>query len=418
MMDWLLRNARVADDAPLVDMGIHAGTIHTLAPAGAAFTSGEAHATWDLAGRVVLPGLVDAHTHLDKTYLSKQNNSGTLTEAIEIWRAAKADRTPEKVRAAATRALMRASANGVVAMRTHVDTEDRADLEVLETVLALRDEFADMLKLQVVALGNPAGTAEQRTTMAAAISLGADLVGGAPVIYPDPHACIDAAFALAERHGKPIDLHIDETEDPTILTLAYLAERTQALGMQGAVTAGHCCSLGFVDEQTAATIIERVAAAKLNIVTLPSCNLVLMGRGRRPVPRGITPVKALRARGVRVCAASDNVQDPFNPFGSYDPLQMAHLNAHVAHMSGEDELQDALAMVTTHAAAVLGLEHGGVAPDSRADLVVLDTDRVLDAVLSPPPRLATFVGGRLITRAEVSRIWPGAPTTALPDSAA
>lgn len=405
MSDWILRQARLADTTTLVDIALAAGRITAIAPTLSITAANE----WDLAGRVVLPGLVDAHTHLDKTYFPLHNQSGTLMEAIEVWRAHKRNRTKEQIQATVRRALQTAVANGVTAMRSHVDVEAASDLATIETILALREEWREMLDLQLVALGYPGGSAEQRTAIRSALAMGVDYVGGVPALTPDPSAEVDAAFALAETFGKPIDLHIDETEDPQMLSLARLAEQTVAHGMQGQVTAGHCCSLAFVDQSTAVRVIDKVAQAQLHIITLPSCNLVLMGRNHQPIPRGVTRVKELLARGVNVSAASDNVSDPFNPFGSYDLLQIANLNAHLAHLSGEAEIQQSLQMVTHNPAQALGLSDYGIAVGKRADLVVLDTTTGLEAVTTIPPRLATFKNGRLLVQTQTDRHWHFTP---------
>lgn len=396
-MDWILRNARIADDADLVDIAILNGVIAAVEST----LPQRADQEWDLGGRVALPGLIDAHTHLDKSYLAADNQSGTLMEAIDVWRRVKQNRSAAEFEQSARRALKAAIAHGVTAMRSHVDTEHRGDLVAVEALLTLREEMADHIDLQLVALGFPGGGAEADETIECALRLGADLIGAAPAITPDPTATVDAAFALAERFGKPIDLHIDESEDPQMCTLSTLADRTLAHGMAGQVTAGHCCSLAFMDDASAAAVIDQVAAAQIHVITLPLCNLVLMGRGMRPTPRGVTRVGELLARGVNVCAASDNVQDPFNPFGNYDLLQIASLNAALNHMTGETQLCDALSMVTTRPARLLGLSGYGIHPGAPADLVILDTERVLDAVTAPPIRLATFKRGRLLVRTEV-----------------
>ncbi len=130
-----------------------------------------------------------------------------------------------------------------------------------------------------------------------------------------------------------------------------------------------------------------------------------MGRHLQPTPRGNTRVKELLAAGVNVCAASDNVHDPFNPFGSYNLLQIANLNAHVSHMSGTAELYECLAMVTRHAAKCLGFSGDGVVIGQTADLVVVDCKQVIDAVLAPLPRLATFKRRQLLVETEWSRKW-------------
>lgn len=399
-MDWILRNARIADDADLVDIAIGDGLI---AAVGSTLPQRAAQ-EWDLGGRVALPGLIDAHTHLDKSYLAAANQSGTLMEAIEVWRRVKQNRSAADFERSARRALKTAIAHGVTAMRSHVDTEHRGDLMAVEALLALREEMKDHIDLQLVALGFPGNGAEADETMESALRLGIDLIGGAPAITPDPTATIDATFALAERFGKPIDLHIDETKDPQMRCLSTLADRTLAHAMQGQVTAGHCCSLAFVDDESAGEIMDQVAAAQIHVITLPLCNLVLMGRGMRPTPRGVTRAEELLAHGVNVCAASDNVQDPFNPFGSYDLLQIASLSAALNHLTGEAQLYESLSMVTSRPARLLGQSDYGIHPNAPADLVILDAERVLDAVTAPPIRLATFKRGRRIVRTEVSVI--------------
>lgn len=391
-MEWILQNARINAHEALVDVGLSEGKIAVI---GSGLEAGSAR-TWDLAGRVLLPGLVDIHTHLDKTYSTIENQSGTLLEAIRIWQGVRQTRTPEQLYAAASRALETAVSNGVTALRSHIDSSPETN--TLDVLLDVRAAWQSKIDLQLVALGVDGVGLET-------LRRGFDFMGGAPALHEDPRGKIDRVFELAEQLGKPIDLHIDETEDPNMLTLEYLAEQTIARGMVGQVTAGHCCSLAFVDAETAGRVIEKVAKAEINIVTLPSCNLVLMGREMSPTPRGTTRVKQLLAQGVNVCAASDNVHDPFNPFGSYDLLQIANINAHVAHMTGESELYESLAMVTSRPARAMGLDGGEIAVGKTADLVVVDCQTMLEAVVSPPARLGTFKNGRLVIKTEIKRSW-------------
>lgn len=401
-MDWILRQVRLADDVPLQDIGLEGGKITAVA----ASLPTQAAQEWDLAGRVVLPGMVDLHTHLDKTYATTYNKSGTLLEAIKVWGEAKQQRTPAQVQAAVRRALQNAVSYGVTAMRSHLNVGEADDLPIIEAVLDVCRQMQSHISVEFVVLGQAGHSTETDALMERGLAMGVGYVGGAPSLTPDPKATIDATFAMAERLGKPIDLHIDETEDPTMLALEYLAEKTIATGMQGRVTAGHCCSLAFVDGDTAARVIDKVAEAQITIVTLPSCNLVLQGREMSPPPRGVTPVKALLARGVNVCAASDNVRDPFNPFGAYDLLQIANLTAHVAHLTGEAELYTSLAMVSRNPARAFGGElPTEIAVGQPADLVVVEAETVLDTVLYPPARLATFKAGKLVVKTTIEQEW-------------
>lgn len=396
---WVLRGARVETTPQLIDIAIADGVIQAMGEK----LPIEGEHEWQLNGLVVLPGLIDAHTHLDKTFSSTLNKSGTLIEAIEQWQKESVRISYEAYLAKAIQALQIAVVKGTTALRTHIDVNCQGGLRAVEAMLEVRQRFAQALDIQIVALGNPGLNDQESQLMCDALALGADCVGGAPSLMPDPKKAIDAALDLAEKHQKPVDLHIDETDDPNILDLEYLAERTIARGMQGWVTASHCCSLAFADLDTSDRVMEKVKAAKLNIITLPSCNLVLIGRGINPKPRGLTRVKELWGRGVNICAASDNVRDPFNSLGNYDLMQIANLTAHAAHMTGASELEACLQMVTSNAAETLGLSNYGLYEGAQADLVIFDAVNLITVLAGIPERLATFKRGQCLVRSEIKR---------------
>jgi cytosine/creatinine deaminase len=400
-VDYLLRNARVGETPKTVDIAIHDGLVKAIdfdLPL-------HGREEWNLNGNIVMPGLVDAHVHLDKTFSTTFNKSGTLQEAIEVWRQEKPHLTYEGYAARMIQALQVAIMKGTTHLRTHIDIDSESGFAALEAVLEVREKFSSLIDLQIVALGQAGLSDEETQAMQAALEMGADIVGGAPALLPDPKGSIDVVFDLAERYNKPIDLHIDETEDPKMLTLEYLADKTLERTMQGLVTAGHCSSLAFVDNATADRIIEKVKEAKLHVVTLPSCNLVLMGRGTHPVARGLTRVKELLGAGVNVAAASDNVRDPFNPLGNYDLLSIANLTAHAAHMTGARELEMCINMVSSNAAEALGLKNYGLFEGAKADLVVVDAVNTMNMLAGVPDRLATFKNGKLVVRTEIHRTW-------------
>ena len=400
-VDYLLRNARVGETPQSVDIAIDKGLVKEIDH----HLELRPREEWNLNGSVVLPGFVDAHVHLDKTFSTTFNKSGTLQEAIDTWREEKPHLTYEGYAARMMQAMQVAVVKGTTHLRTHVDIDSESGFAALEAMLDVREKFRHRIDVQIVALGQPGLNDEETQAMGAALEMGADLVGGAPALLPEPKKSIDVIFALAERYSKSIDLHVDETEDPNTLTLEYLAEKTIGHGMQGLVTAGHCCSLAFVDDATADRVIEKVKEAKLHIITLPSVNLVLMGRGTNPVARGLTRVKELLGAGVNVAAASDNVRDPFNPLGNYDLLHIANLTAHAGHMTGANELEVCLNMITSNAAELMGLENYGLFEGGKADLVVVDAVNVMNTLAGVPERLATFKNGELIVRTEIHRTW-------------
>jgi cytosine/creatinine deaminase len=391
--ELLIRNARLLDGR-LVSIAVEYGRISAIAEQ----LEGTAQETKDAAGRLVLPGFVEAHCHLDKNLTLERvgNASGTLMEAIENWVAFKPKLTHADYLERVVSGLRMALLNGVTALRTHVDVSVVGGLTALEAVLEARGKFVEAMDVQIVALGG-AGIDDAETEMIeAAMMAGADVVGGCPWITPDPTATVRAAFELAEKTGKPVDLHVDETENPGVNTLEVIARETLERGMNGRVTVGHCCSLEFMMQPEADDLMELVARAGLHVVSLPACNLNLQGRGMHPAPRGLTRVAELLARGVNVSFGSDNVQDPFHPIGDYDPLKAANLGVIAAHLSGSAQMLESLEMVTTRPASALRLEGYGLEVGDNADFVVLDALTPLEVLSRIPTRLAVYKRGKLV----------------------
>ncbi len=345
-------------------------------------------------GRVLLPAFADAHVHLDKTFTETRNEDGTLTGAIRLIGRLKKSWTREDVRTRASRAIHMAVRHGTTAMRTHVDIDADLGLHPLEAILELREELRGRFTLQVVALGLNGTGGRQRDAVREALRLGVDAVGGCPALSPDPQACIDEALALALEFDRPVDLHVDETTDPAMLSLELLAETVHRTHFPLSVTAGHCSSLASLAPGDAARVIGKVRDAGIHIVALPSCNLVLLGRGAWPPPRGLTRIADLRAAGVTVAVASDNVRDPFNQLGRYDMLQIANLAAHAGHLTALGQMRDVLAMITSAPADVMGLPSRVLEPGAPADVVLLDvTDPMPDTLLSEGPPVVLSTGG-------------------------
>jgi cytosine/creatinine deaminase len=403
--DLLLRRA-VLRDGTGVDIGIAGSRIVAVAPD----LEAPAVRTIDLEGRVVLPGLVEAHTHLDKCLTGElaENRSGTLYEAVDVMGRLQRDRSVETIRVHARQAALLFLGAGVTAIRSHVDINESAGLRGVEALLAVREELAGVLDLQLVALCGGLDDPPRpgvRALAEEALRMGVNAVGGAPALHADPCAYIDVVFELAERYDRPIDLHVDESDDPTHFCLPYLAEKTRGAGYEGRVVAGHCCSLAAVDHLQAERAIEAVRTAGIRVVTLPSCNLYLQGRDDRGiVRRGLTRVRELLAAGVPVSCGSDNVQDPFNPFGNGDLLQVANLLAHAAHFGRLDEQAVALDMITGIPAETLGLADYGLQPGCAADLVVLDTRDPRTILATVPPRRYVLKRGRIVAQTETTRV--------------
>jgi cytosine/creatinine deaminase len=408
--DVILRNVRVWGVGEPVDIVVRDGHIANVIPPNPLVKGGKIVSPIheiDFGGRVLLPGFVESHCHLDKTMSLKdgnlQNHSGTLLEAIQTWYPNKLTRSKDDFKRRATFALNQAIAKGTTSLRSHIDMDADKGLDVLEVMQELKQDFRDKLHLELVALGMP-GTREGDALMAESLQNGIDIVGGCPHITPDPIACIKSALDLAERFDKPVDLHMDEDENPAVLDLDELAEMVIARGLQGKVTADHCCSLSVQPLEIQEKVIEQVAKAGINIISLPAVNLMLQGH-TEPMMRGLVPIKKLLAHNVTVAVGSDNVRDPFQPLGNYDLLWQANLAVHAAHLTSPSQRKTAVELVTAQPAKILGLENYGLEVGCQADMVILDAYDVDSALAMMAPRLRVYKAGKLVYKQDISEMW-------------
>ena len=233
-----------------------------------------------------------------------------------------------------------------------------------------------------------------------AMEKGADVVGGMPfneASRTDSAKHIDLAFAIAKRFDADIDMHVDETDDPEARTLEILAERTIGAGWEGRVTAGHTCALAGYQDDYANAVMDKVAKARLHMITNPATNLMLQGRlDSQPKRSGITRVRELLERGVNVSFGQDCVRDTFYPFGRNDPLEIALLAAHAAHMSLPRQIEQVFAMPTVGGAKVMRLKGYGLKPGDAADVVIIDAGSAAEAIRFQPPRRWVVKRGRVV----------------------
>jgi cytosine deaminase len=395
--DWVLREARLLDVAGPVDIAIRAERIDSIGPALPLCGQRELQ----LDGRLVLPGFVDAHLHLDKAYALEQRDlaADSLAAAIAAFQEWRDSVSLEQIYRGARRVAERALLHGTVALRTHVTVDRRSGLSLLETLRRLRDEMTPRLIIQLVAFPESAEVDDGSAwpLLRQACDAGADAIGGAPATSANPRRFVDRILEWAGALGRDLDLHVDESDDPAHNALEYLAERKLATGFAGEVVAGHCCALAALEHAAAQRTIEKVAQAGIHVITLPSCNLYLMGRQDRGlIRRGLTRVSELLAAGVNVIFASDNIRDPFNPFGDADMLQETLIAAHALQMGSVPALRRLIYMATYGAARVLKLRDYGLQPGCRASLVVLDASDLGDAIARLAPRRYVFAGGLLV----------------------
>ena len=413
MIDLILRNARLAGQDTLTDLGVEHGRIVAVDDGAAAAE------VLDLAGRLVTPPLVEPHVHLDAVLTVGQprpNVSGSLFEGIAVWAQRAADLTQEDVQSRVRQVLRWQLACGVQHVRSHVDVCD-PQLRALRALVDLREEVRGLIDLQLVAFPQQGilGFEGGRELMRRAIELGADVVGGIPhyeLTREDGVESVKFAMALADEHGLRVDIHCDETDDDHSRFVEVMAAETIRRGMSGRVTASHTTAMHSYNSAYAYRLIANIARAGLHMVTNPLDNSVLQGRfDTGPIRRGHTRVKQLQEAGVNVCIGHDSVMDPWYPLGYGDPLQAAFVLVHLGQMSGDGELRRLIEMITTNPARALGVSDYGLRPGGPADLVVFDAPSEADALRLVAPRTLVLRGGKVVARstpAQHTVLWDGA----------
>ncbi len=407
--DLILRNVRLHRQPDPVDIAIEDGRFVRIGPDLADAT---ATREIDVAGRLVVPPFVDAHVHLDAVLTVGQpryNSTGTLLEGIQIWSERKPSLTHEDVKRRALEEIRWEVAQGTLYIRSHVDVCD-PELIALRALLEVREEVRDICDLQLVAFPQdgifsfPNGQALMRK----ALELGCDIVGGIPhyewtrdMGVEDVHY----VFALAKEFNRDIDCHCDETDDPLSRFTEVMAADTLQQSWQGRVTASHCTAMHSYDNAYAFKLMRLLASAQVNVVANPFDNIVLQGRfDTYPKRRGITRVKELLATGVNVALGHDSIMDPWFPLGRGDMLAAAQLALFLCHMSGYEEIQDMLDLITHNAAQLLRIEDRyGIEEGKPASFLVLDAPSAFEALRLVPARLHVFKDGREVATTQPAR---------------
>ncbi len=395
------------DGAVLVDIALAAGRIAAVRAAG----EGPAPEGIDLAGRHLWPTLVDVHAHLDKGHIVERapNARGDFMGARD---ATAADRVAHWRRPDLRRrmdfGLRCAEAHGVGAIRTHLDSYEGQGPDTWAVFRELRDAYAGRVALEGVALvALDVYRSDYATVLADIVAATGGLLGGVTRATAGLHEdeladledLLDRLFTLARDRDLDIDLHVDESGDPTAAALPAVARATLRHGYEGRVTCGHCCSLALQDAATLRDHIALLRDAGIAIVTLPTVNMYLQDRqaGRTPRWRGVTPVQELRAAGLRVAVAGDNCRDPFHAYGDHDMLDTWRQGVRILHL--DHPFGDSAALCGPAPATIMRLDHGGLLkPGAPADLMLLSA-RSMDQVMARPQADRVVIrGGRRLDR--------------------
>ncbi|UTW13351.1 amidohydrolase family protein [Marinobacterium rhizophilum] len=384
----LIRNVRPLGKNS-ADLLVRDGTIVALGTD----LNAEGAAILEGAGQLLLPGLVDAHTHIDKTFWGQpwqRHQAGPrIIDKIENERRLRRELKLSAETQSANQ-IRQAIRMGTTHIRTHVDVDTEIGLSSIEAVLASKEHFRESMTLQLVAFPQ-SGLMIRPGTQAlleAAIDAGADLVGGIDpgAIDRDPAGQLDCIFDIAERKQVGIDIHLHEADQLGATSIELILERTRALGMQGQVTISHAFCLGMLPEAQLSGLIESLQALDITIMT--------HGPGHIAFP----PIKRLYEAGVRVCAGSDGIRDAWGPYGNADMLERAMLMGFRSNYRHDDELEMILDICSFGGARVMGMADYGLEPGCSADFVLVDAETPTHAIVSRPPRSLVCKAGRIVAR--------------------
>jgi cytosine/adenosine deaminase-related metal-dependent hydrolase len=348
----------------------------------------------DAGGRLVLPPFVDAHAHMDKSLLGRDwyvNEVGpTLLDMVDNERRYRLEQDID-VREQTGRVGRRMIAAGTTHTRSFVDIDTDIGLRAFDGLMQTREDLKDGLSIQIVAFPQSGmlvrpGTVELMET---ALRNGAEIVGGLDPssMDRDPKGHLDTIFRMAERFDVDIDIHLHEPAELGAFSVELIAERTRAMGMRGRVAISHAFCLGGIHDAYLGQLTELLVENDIAIMSYgPS--------GGRPAP----PVKRLHDAGVRLFAGNDGIRDTWGPLNMPDMLLRAFLIAYRNNFRRDADISIALEMCGAGGAEVIGVDGYGLSPGSTADLVIVDGQNPLEAIVERPARWLVMKNGRTVAR--------------------
>jgi cytosine/creatinine deaminase len=359
----------------------------------------------DLEEGLVLPPFVESHCHLDSSLTGgtpQWNLSGTLIEGIKIWEQRKQTLSVDDVKKRALKTLKWQMAQGVQYVRTHVDICD-PNLTALRALLELKEEVSPWMTVQLVAFPQDGimGKDSAADLLEEGLRMGADVVGGIPHMEwtrEDGVESVKKIFQLAAKYNRLIDVHCDETDDDQSRSVEVIAAEAYRYGIGQSVAASHTTAMSSYNNSYANKLIGLLQKANIHLIANPLVNLHLQGRyDSHPKRRGITRVKELREAGINVSFGHDNIVDPFYPLGTGNMLQVLQMGIHASHLTGYDQIEQALDFITINGARTLNmLDEYGIDVGKPANMIVLPAQDDYDAIRRQVPVRYSIRRGKVV----------------------
>lgn len=403
--DIIVRNAYVYDRDDVVDIAIKDGEISEISEE----IPGSGRREFDAEGNLACSGFFEGHLHMDKAFVAagerfpKFNDEPTdLDWVVQKNAEYYGNASKDEIASNAKQVARMAVSNGILHMRGQTYVGESAGTKAVEALLAVRDELADAVDIEVVAFPQSGiSHANNRQLVDEGVKLGADMVGGL-----DPAArnnnverTIGTWFDLATEHDVDLDVHIHEPDSLGIYTLRRLAEKTIQHEYQGRVTASHSYALADVNtgvgdeerfsEGRLASAIPRFQEAGLKFVTC--------FRTTRPS----MPIRRFADAGLPIGIGSDNVKDYTSASANADMLEGGMIEAFKLNHDGGYLLNPGLEriwnMLTEASAGVFDIHDDyGIEVGNTANIVVLDSPSPQWAILEQADTRHVIKAGEVV----------------------
>ncbi|MBI3916620.1 MAG: amidohydrolase family protein [Betaproteobacteria bacterium] len=399
-MDLIIRNARLASagpDDPTVDIGVRDGIIVAVEPSLAA--DGLEH---DAGGKLVSPGLVESHFHLDKAMIVDRvpiQPDRMVRDHMKRSASIKHTFTPEDIYARARATLEQCLLHGVTHMRTQVEVDPNVGLLGFEAIEQLRKDYAWAIDIQpcVFLQEGWTGVPGADENLVHCLERGAPVVGGGIRYDKDGPGQIRRVFELARQYNVDVDFHLDGGSEATDLDYPQVCEITDRMRWQGRVAFGHGSKFSCMPVKRQAAVGKRLGESGVSLAVLPATDLFNGGRHmEHSVMRGVTDANTLIENGANCTLATNNVLNPFTPYGDCSLTRIANLYANVVQRYGPKDLGVCFEMITERAAKLMRLGDYGIEAGKAADLVVWDEALPCDIIAKCALPLAGFKRGRRI----------------------
>jgi cytosine/creatinine deaminase len=395
-MDFIVRNARLADRAsdPPLDIGIDRGRIVAVERG----LTAEAP-SYDAAGRLACPGLIETHIHLDKSRIIDRcaPQERAKLSPVKGVTPIKGSMTVEDVRKRAAQTLEQCILHGTTRMRTQVEVDPGIGMRGFEGVQSLIDDYKWAIDIEMCVfpqegLINYPGTDE---LLVEALKRGAKLIGGAPRYDSDEAGQIRRIFELAREFDVDIDIHLDVGPTADAMNVHLVRELTEQYKRGGRVVVGHMAKLSLLPPAEVAALARRLADAGIAVTVLPATDLFLMGRDQtHNVRRGVADANLLIEHGVNCSLSSNNILNPATPYGDCSLIRMANLYANILQVDRPSELRECFRMLTDRSARLLNMKDYGFTIGNPADIVVIDAQSPEQAVAEICRPVAVFKNGK------------------------